>query len=72
MAATAPKWAQKTITLPPQSRGCHLVTPKFDLLSVISLYVVFIRFSLDGHQNFISFMASEEDDTTQHYRKETQ
>ncbi|KAK2988155.1 hypothetical protein RJ640_020637 [Escallonia rubra] len=27
-AATAPKWAQKTITLPPQRRGCHLVTPK--------------------------------------------
>ncbi|KAK3028989.1 hypothetical protein RJ639_038192 [Escallonia herrerae] len=27
-AAAAPKWAQKTITLPPQRRGCHLVTPK--------------------------------------------
>lgn len=26
--ATAPKWAQKTITLPPQRRGCHLVTSK--------------------------------------------
>ncbi|GAV65796.1 UPF0047 domain-containing protein [Cephalotus follicularis] len=24
----APKWAQKTITLPPQRRGCHLITPK--------------------------------------------
>ncbi|CAI9270268.1 unnamed protein product [Lactuca saligna] len=24
----APKWAQKTITLPPQKRGCHLITPK--------------------------------------------
>ncbi|XP_057757034.1 uncharacterized protein LOC130976246 [Arachis stenosperma] len=24
----APKWAQKTITLPPHKRGCHLVTPK--------------------------------------------
>ncbi|KAF2619055.1 hypothetical protein F2Q68_00040962 [Brassica cretica] len=23
----APKWAQKTITLPPQRRGCHLITP---------------------------------------------
>ncbi|KAK1388708.1 UPF0047 protein YjbQ [Heracleum sosnowskyi] len=23
-----PKWAQKTITLPPLQRGCHLVTPK--------------------------------------------
>ncbi|KAE8057480.1 hypothetical protein FH972_014170 [Carpinus fangiana] len=28
MAAAAPKWAQKTITLPPQRRGCHLITPK--------------------------------------------
>ncbi|KAI5387155.1 hypothetical protein KIW84_073348 [Lathyrus oleraceus] len=25
---TAPKWAQKTIALPPYKRGCHLVTPK--------------------------------------------
>ncbi|XP_057489952.1 uncharacterized protein LOC130775960 isoform X1 [Actinidia eriantha] len=24
----AAKWAQKTITLPPQRRGCHLITPK--------------------------------------------
>ncbi|KAK9050621.1 hypothetical protein SSX86_030409 [Deinandra increscens subsp. villosa] len=23
-----PKWAQKTITLPPHNRGCHLITPK--------------------------------------------
>lgn len=28
MAATGPKWAQKTITLPPHRRGCHLITPK--------------------------------------------
>ncbi|KAF2312005.1 hypothetical protein P3X46_021691 [Hevea brasiliensis] len=28
MATAAPKWAQKTITLPPQRRGCHLITPK--------------------------------------------
>ncbi|EXB56237.1 hypothetical protein L484_024774 [Morus notabilis] len=27
-AASAPKWAQKTITLPPLRRGCHLITPK--------------------------------------------
>ncbi|KAF8409843.1 hypothetical protein HHK36_002361 [Tetracentron sinense] len=26
--AAAPKWAQKTITLPPHKRGCHLITPK--------------------------------------------
>ncbi|PIN07157.1 thiamine-phosphate pyrophosphorylase [Handroanthus impetiginosus] len=25
---TAPKWAQKTITLPAQRRGCHLITSK--------------------------------------------
>ncbi|PHU01350.1 hypothetical protein BC332_31137 [Capsicum chinense] len=24
----SPKWAQKTVTLPPQRRGCHLVTSK--------------------------------------------
>ncbi|XP_057975634.1 uncharacterized protein LOC131162991 [Malania oleifera] len=24
----APKWAQKTVSLPPHTRGCHLVTPK--------------------------------------------
>lgn len=29
--ATAPKWAQKTIALPPYKRGCHLVTPKVPL-----------------------------------------
>lgn len=28
MASSGPKWAQKTITLPPQNRGCHLITPK--------------------------------------------
>lgn len=27
-AGAGPKWAQKTITLPPQRRGCHLITPK--------------------------------------------
>ncbi|XP_068327084.1 UPF0047 protein C4A8.02c-like isoform X2 [Pyrus communis] len=27
-AAGGPKWAQKTITLPPFKRGCHLITPK--------------------------------------------
>nr|XP_027091443.1 uncharacterized protein LOC113712290 isoform X1 [Coffea arabica] len=26
--ATSPKWAQKTITIPPQMRGCHLITSK--------------------------------------------
>ncbi|CAO2839609.1 unnamed protein product [Amaranthus hypochondriacus] len=28
MAATSPKWAQKTITLSPYRRGCHLITSK--------------------------------------------
>lgn len=27
-SSNGPKWAQKTITLPPQRRGCHLITPK--------------------------------------------
>ncbi|CAA2964197.1 Hypothetical predicted protein [Olea europaea subsp. europaea] len=26
--ATAPKWAQKTVTIPAQRRGCHLITSK--------------------------------------------
>nr|AFK47781.1 unknown [Lotus japonicus] len=26
--STVPKWAQKTVTLPPLRRGCHLVTSK--------------------------------------------
>ena len=28
----APKWAQKTISLPPQKRGCHLITSKVSWL----------------------------------------
>ncbi|KAA0064691.1 UPF0047 protein YjbQ [Cucumis melo var. makuwa] len=28
MAAAGPKWAQKTVTLSPHRRGCHLITPK--------------------------------------------
>lgn len=27
-SSSAPKWAQKTITLSPHTRGCHLITPK--------------------------------------------
>ena len=27
-SSSAAKWAQKTITLPPHNRGCHLITPK--------------------------------------------
>lgn len=30
-AADTPKWFQKTVTLPPQRRGCHLITPKVTL-----------------------------------------
>ncbi|KAH9759866.1 Secondary thiamine-phosphate synthase enzyme [Citrus sinensis] len=26
--ASNPRWAQKTVTLPPLRRGCHLITPK--------------------------------------------
>ncbi|KAJ8453257.1 hypothetical protein Cgig2_008141 [Carnegiea gigantea] len=37
MAATSstptPKWAQKTITLSPQRRGCHLITSKVSAFS---------------------------------------
>jgi hypothetical protein len=32
-ATTAvPKWTQKTVTLPPQKRGCHLITPLVSLI----------------------------------------
>jgi hypothetical protein len=27
-SSSGAKWAQKTITLPPLRRGCHLITPK--------------------------------------------
>lgn len=30
--AVMPKWAQKTVTLPPHTRGCHLVTPLVRML----------------------------------------
>lgn len=33
MAAAGPKWAQKTLTLPPHRRGCHLITPKVIIFS---------------------------------------
>ena len=35
-AAMVPKWAQKTVTLPPHKRGCHLITPLVTILSFIS------------------------------------
>ncbi|KAJ6999116.1 hypothetical protein NC653_015066 [Populus alba x Populus x berolinensis] len=36
-AAAAPRWAQKTITLPPHRRGCHLITPKCITQAPLSL-----------------------------------
>lgn len=33
----APKWAQKTITLPPLKRGCHLITSK--VCELLNLYL---------------------------------
>lgn len=41
-SSSGPKWAQKTITLPPQRRGCHLITPK------VSLFVVFVSIRSDS------------------------
>lgn len=46
MAAAVPKWAQKTITLPPQRRGCHLITPKVTVFCFIDLILFPIRSSL--------------------------
>ena len=38
--STVPKWAQKTVSLPPLRRGCHLVTSKvpFPLLPSLFLF----------------------------------
>lgn len=40
----APKWAQKTITIPAQKRGCHLITSKvfffFFLFSARNLFLL--------------------------------
>jgi len=38
--STVPKWAQKTVSLPPLRRGCHLVTSKvpFPLLFLPSFF----------------------------------
>ncbi|CAN0927316.1 UPF0047 protein YjbQ [Linum grandiflorum] len=33
--ATTPKWAQKTVTLPPLRRGCHLVTSKLRFSQIL-------------------------------------
>lgn len=48
--ATAPRWAQKTITLPPQTRGCHLVTSKVSyihsfLCSLLSFLPSFLLYT---------------------------
>ena len=45
-AIPAPKWAQKTITLPPQRRGCHHITPKVSSsqpFSFLSLFLLWIE-----------------------------
>lgn len=34
--AASPKWAQKTVTLPPLRRGCHLITPKVTSLLLLT------------------------------------
>lgn len=62
MAAAAPKWAQKTITLPPQRRGCHLITPKVHLfphsihLPIILRNFIYVshKYSLTLHRCYFS------------------
>lgn len=44
MATAGPKWAQKTITLPPLSRGCHLITPKVLVPNLVLLWFFDCRF----------------------------
>lgn len=46
---TAPKWAQKTITIPAQRRGCHLITSK---VSSFFLYSIHHEFSLNRSCSF--------------------
>lgn len=54
--STAPKWAQKTIALPPYKRGCHLVTPK--VLSILVSYFPSISFFI--HQTLTIFQIAKE------------
>ncbi|KAJ0702052.1 hypothetical protein HanPI659440_Chr14g0525031 [Helianthus annuus] len=42
----APKWAQKTITLPPHNRGCHLITPKVPTPSKIAFTYIHVFLGL--------------------------
>lgn len=50
----SPKWAQKTVTLPPQRRGCHLVTSKvclWELSFMGSVFMVLDEFC--GHPLYL-------------------
>lgn len=53
-SSMAAKWAQKTITLPPQRRGCHLVTPKVFINSPSLFFsaFMFVRMILALHHCF--------------------
>ncbi|XP_011041112.1 PREDICTED: UPF0047 protein C4A8.02c [Populus euphratica] len=43
MAAAAPRRAQKTSTLPPHRRGCHLITPKIELYMFTYIYIISVH-----------------------------
>lgn len=53
---TAPKWAQKTIALPPYKRGCHLVTPKVlpNLSLIFSPNFIFHLVTHSSNPNYFS------------------
>nr|XP_034931352.1 UPF0047 protein YjbQ-like isoform X2 [Populus alba]TKS03091.1 UPF0047 protein C4A8.02c [Populus alba] len=56
-AAAAPRWAQKTITLPPHRRGCHLITPKIELYMFTYIYIISVHHisaSLTINENYDS------------------
>lgn len=61
MAASGPKWAQKTITLPPQTRGCHLITPQVLLIiiSVLSTPKPKTQFSQSNHSFIYTCFVSD-------------
>eukprot|EP00258_Populus_trichocarpa_P040385 XP_024456404.1 uncharacterized protein LOC18099719 isoform X4 [Populus trichocarpa] len=57
MVADAPRWAQKTITLLPHRRGCHLITPKIELYMFTYIYIISV------HQTSASLTINENYDS---------
>lgn len=63
---TAPKWAQKTVIIPAQRRGCHLVTSKvppilFELLLVLKqgFFFIYEKFVVEYEMNCMDYAESD-------------